>query len=194
MSVDTRRLRRRPWWSFAFLAGFSILGCGDADTTSDETPPDYTKVVPATGTVKINGTPLATAVVTFLPAKWSASNGETDENGAFELETAGQPGVLPGEYKVAISYLVSADGEPQGLGPRSALAAPPSMATAREQIPPEYSDFGRTTLKATVPADGGNFDFDLKVDLIKPEPEPAKTEATEPAKTEAAEPAKPEPK
>src|SRR4051794_32838103 len=87
MSFYPRTPSRRLWWSFTLLIGFSILGCGTADT-SEETPPDYTNVVPVTGTVKANGKPLATAVVTFLPPKWSASNGETDEKGAYSLQTA----------------------------------------------------------------------------------------------------------
>lgn len=155
---------RRLGWSFSLLVGALILGCHEAGST-DETPPDYLNVVPVTGTVTLNGKPLATAVVTFLPPKWSASHGETDEKGAFELQTAGKPGILPGRYKVAISYLVSADGEPQGLGPRSAIAPPPGMATAREKLPPDISDFGRTTLTRTVPAEGGTFHFDIKADL-----------------------------
>jgi hypothetical protein len=208
MSFHPRTPSRRLWWSFTLLTGFSILGCGTADT-AEETPPDYTNVVPVTGTVKANGKPLATAVVTFLPPKWSASNGETGEKGAFSLQTAGQPGVPPGEYKVCISYLVSADGEPQGLGPRSAIVPPPGMTTAKEKIPAEFSDFGRTTLTRTVPANGGNFDFDIPINLDIAEPakaEPAKAESepepakAEPAKAESepepakAEPAKAEPK
>jgi hypothetical protein len=171
---------RRPWWSFSLLAGVLMAGCQESDLT-DETPPDYLNVVPVTGTVTANGQPLAAAVVTFLPEKWSASNGETDESGVFELETAGKPGVPPGPYKVCISYLVSAEGEPQGLGPRSAISPPPGMATAREKLPPEYSDFGRTTLKRTVPAGGANFDFDIPLDLVRqPKPtelEPSKAES-----------------
>ena len=87
--------------------------------------------------------------------------GETDEEGKYTLESYGTPGMLPGEYKVAISYLVSAEGEPQGPGPRSAMTQPPSMFTPR-RLPDEYSNLGRTKLTATVGPKGGTFDFDIK--------------------------------
>lgn len=179
MSLAFSTLITQTWLSATLVIGLGMLGCAAPHTSdeSDEAPPDYSKVVPVTGTVKLNGKPLATAVVTFLPPKWSASNGETDENGKYVLETAGKPGSLPGEYKVCISYLVSAEGEPQGLEPRSSIAPSPGMITAREKLPPAYSDFGRTTFKRTVPAEGGTFDFDLPVDLSKPATEPIKAES-----------------
>ncbi|WP_406698258.1 hypothetical protein V5E97_05315 [Singulisphaera sp. Ch08] len=193
MTFTPRTSGRRLWWSFTALIGFSVLGCGDAESPEDETPPDYTKVVPVTGTVKLNGVPLPTAVVSFIPPKWPASNGETKADGTFTLETTGNPGVLPGEYRVSISYLVSPAGGAQGLGPRRSFSPPPGMLGAEEKLPPEYSDFMRTTLKRTVPATGGNFEFDIKADQVKIEPTKAVVEA-EPAKTEPeAEPAKTEP-
>ncbi len=39
---------------------------------------------------------------------------------------------------------------------------PPMDSGAKQVLPPGYSDAGNTTLKATVPPDGGKFDFDLK--------------------------------
>ena len=80
------------------------------------------------------------------------------------------------------------DGEPQGLGPRSAIAPPPSMATAKEQLPPNYSDFGRTAITRVVPIEGGTFDFDLTADIEKARTlEPTKVEASKsvPAKPAA---------
>lgn len=150
-------------WSFILLSWLVVAGC--KPETVDESVPDYTKLVPAKGTVKVKGKAVPGVVVTFLPSKWAASNGETGDDGSYTLQTAGKPGVLPGEYKVAFSYLVSAEGQPQGLAPRSAMNPPPSMASAREKLPPEFSDLGRTTFKATVSASGGTFDFDIPFDL-----------------------------
>lgn len=154
---------RWRWCSVALLTCLGALGCEAG--TSDDVAPDYGKLVPVKGTVKVDGKPLAGVVVTFLPPKWSASNGETDADGSYTLQTAYKPGALSGEYKVSFSYLVSADGKPQGLGPRSSLTPTPSMATAKEQFPPELSDLGRTTLKATVPPGGGTLNFDIKPGL-----------------------------
>jgi hypothetical protein len=150
------------WWSLAILPWVGILGC--ETPPPEEDTPDLGKLVPVRGTVTVNGKPLSGVVVTFLPAQWVASNGETKADGTYSLETARRPGAFPGEYKVAVSYLVSTDGKPQGLGPRSALVPPPAMATAKEKFPPEYSDLGRTSLKASVPPEGGTIDFDVKID------------------------------
>ncbi|MDR3637057.1 MAG: carboxypeptidase regulatory-like domain-containing protein [Isosphaeraceae bacterium] len=163
MSSFPLRPVRRIWQAATLLSTLAILGC--ATGTPDELPPDFGKLVPVKGTVKIKGKPLRGVVVTFLPPKWSASNGETDADGSYTLETARKPGALPGEYKVAISYLVSADGQPQGLAPRSSMSPSLGMSTAQEKLPAEFSDLGRTTLKATVPSGGGTFDFDLPIDL-----------------------------
>lgn len=165
MSSSLRIPSGRIGWSFALLGGFILLGCEPIARDDDDAPPDYTKLVAVKGTVTIKGKAVPGVVVTFVPPKWAASNGETIADGSYELQTAGRPGALPGVYKVAISYLVSADGQAQGLAPRSAMSPPPGMATAREKIPVEFSDPGRTTLKATVSRDGGTFDFDVPVDL-----------------------------
>jgi hypothetical protein len=162
------------------LPWLGLLGCDPG--TSDDAQPDYTKLVPVKGTVKINGKGIPGVVVTFLPPMWSASNGETKEDGTYTLQTAGKPGALPGDYKVGISYLVSADGQPQGLAPRSAMSLPPGMLTAREKLPPEYSDLGRTTLRATIPEGGDSFDFDVKADLGTQPPAPeSKTQPSDEA-------------
>lgn len=167
-------LARRPRrLVFALLAACTFPGCGYDPEAGEEAAPDYEKVVPVTGTVTINGEPVPGVVVTFLPPKWSAGYGETDARGRYTLRTAGRPGALPGDYKVSLSYLVSPDGQPQGLGPRSAITPSPAMAGAVEKLPAEYSDFGRTRLKASVPPAGGPFDFDVEADLNGPEPPPA---------------------
>jgi hypothetical protein len=90
---------------------------------------------------------------------------QTNPDGKYELSSMGGPGVLPGEYKVGLSYMVSDKGEPQGLGVRIAQVQPPGMLTAKEQLPPEYSDLGRTKLSAKVGPQGGEFDFDVPASL-----------------------------
>jgi hypothetical protein len=119
--------------------------------------------------VRLDGKPLAGAVVVFLPIddRGTLTQGETDENGRYELFYASFPGgTAPGDYKVAISYLATPDGTPQGLGPRSALAPPPGFHEARELLPKKYSDLGQTELKRTVGETGGTFDFDLEGPLL----------------------------
>jgi hypothetical protein len=152
-------MRRRLAPSVALAA---VLGCTQA---SDDERPDFSKLVPVDGVVTLNGEPLVGAVVTFLPPRWGPGVGETDREGKYSLKNAGHKGTPPGDYKVAISYLVSADGEPQGLAPRSGLVLPPSMLTAKERLPREYSDLGRTRLTAKVGDRGGTFNFDVKAEV-----------------------------
>jgi|GEM_PF-466362 len=147
---------------------------------------DFSRLVPVDGVVRVNGQTAPGLVVTFLPKQWAASNGETAEDGSFSLETARRPGAFPGEYKVAISYLVSADGEPQGMEARGSMTPSPGMATAEEKLPPKYSSLDHTELSETVGPDGGTFEFDLVVEdfdfatVASPEePTPDESDAAE---------------
>lgn len=185
----------------------ALAGCGSSD--SDGPPasqngamPDTSSYVPVTGVVKVNGAPIKTAVVTFLPDSGAPGVGETDENGAYSLKTSNVPGLPPGKYKVSVSYLVASNGNPQGLAPRGALAQSSEMLSAVEKLPQEYSELGRTKLTATVAAGGAaKFDFNIEANLdakapaegepkpaaadTKPAPEPTPVE-TKPAPEPAA--------
>jgi hypothetical protein len=143
------------------------VGCAAGEPVDDRLAAANPKaLVPVKGVVTINGKPRATVVVTFLPPSGPAvGSAETDQDGKYELSSMGGPGVLPGEYKVGLSYLVSDKGEPQGLGVRIAQVQPPGMLTAKEQLPPEYSDLGRTKLSAKVGPQGAEFNFDVPASL-----------------------------
>jgi len=156
------------------------LGCGES---ADQEEVDFSRLVPVQGVVKINGEAVPGVVVTWLPKQWGASVGETDADGSYSLETAMRPGAFPGEYKVAVSYLVSAEGEPQGLAARGSMTPLPGMATAKEQLPPKYSSLDHTELTGTVGPAGGTFDFNLDVEDFNPTPE-----APSPEEPKAAEP------
>jgi hypothetical protein len=149
----------------------SVLGCTGSEP--EEPLVDFNSVflVPAGGVVTLDGKPLAQAVVSFMPKHGPMAVGETDENGHYTL-SFGREGAPVGDYVVAVSYLVSAEGEPQGLAARSSLVSPPGMRTAEERLPREFSDLGRSKLRARVPP-GGNtaLDFALSGPLL-PGPEP----------------------
>ena len=155
-----RPLGRMAAWAFLFC--LATGGC--SETEQDEARArgfDFAGLVPVTGTVVCDGKPLENAVVTFLPERGLPGVGETNAAGKFTLATQNHPGVSPGGYRVAVSYFVSAEGVPQGLGPRSSLVQPPGMLSAKEFVPSEYSDLSRTKLRATVDPTGGSFDFEL---------------------------------
>lgn len=159
-----------------FLGGCAALAVGFVTGCAGEGEPDevdFSRLVPVQGVVRVNGKTAPGLVVTFLPKQWAASNGETDETGAFALETAHRPGAFPGDYKVAVSYLVSAEGEPQGIDARGSMTPSPGMATAEEKLPPKYSSLDHTELTAVVGPAGGTFEFDLDIpdfDLASPPP------------------------
>ncbi len=162
--------------ALACVAGL-FSGCQQG---ADSLPPEPV-LYPAIGKVTVQGQPLGPrAVITFLQVdeKGTTSVGETDDEGRFEMKHVGKPGVSAAKYKVAISYLVGGDGTVYGLAPRSGLAKPYGLVTAKELLPPEWSDLGTTTHQVEVPQGGGSFDFDIKEALLPP---PTPTESPAPA-------------
>ncbi len=112
------------------LAIATMAGCGG--------PGNVGRV---SGVVKLDGQPLADALVTFSPTQpgGSSSLGKTDSAGAYSLTySAGVSGAEIGENLVTISTLT------QGT----------------EKVPMEYNT--KSTLKADVKAGTNTFDWDLK--------------------------------
>jgi len=185
--------RWRPW-AFLFIG---VVGCGQPPDEDDRLASvDPARMVPFGGVVTFNGEPREAAVLTFLPPSGLAvATGETDQDGKYELKCQGRPGIPPGEYKVSISYLVSDKGEPQGLGPRSSQYQPPGMLTAKEQLPAEYSNLGRTKILVKVGPEGGQFNYDVPVSIPAPpkadEPEEEEEGAERKSREAEAAPAKP---
>jgi len=142
--------------------------------------------VPTSGTVLYEGKPLEGATVTFRSeaqgemAEGVLALGTTDSQGKFTLQSRVGPtdvvdGLVPGDYRVAISKFVPPKGmseteyeakraeearimETEGFVPPN-KQAPPKV----ELLAPEYSDTRKTTLKATIPKEGNeSLEFDLK--------------------------------
>jgi hypothetical protein len=115
--------------------------------------------VPVSGVVTLNGQPLAGATVTFdtdEPQVRAMLVGVTDAAGKFETKTATtQTTAYEGKYRVTISRMVKPDGSP--LGPDEM----PADFLAVESLPARYSNPLETTLDATVPAGGQQFEFKL---------------------------------
>jgi hypothetical protein len=138
----------------AALLVFAV-GCGGG---RDSSLPD---LVPVSGTVTLDGKPLAGAIVTFLPVgatKGRSCYGVTGADGRYELmENEKSKGAPVGEFSVLVNKWVMPDGSdfPKD-STQSAMDA-----GARELLPPQYSLDGSSTLKATVPAGGGTVDFQV---------------------------------
>ena len=132
-----------------------LVGCGPSD--------DGPKLVPVSGTVTLNGQPLSSAHVTFLPTgetRGTGADGRTDAGGVFHLKARHRgPGAVAGTYKVVISKMVKTDGS--DITPED--ATPPVLSGAKEVLPAKYSSHAAATLTATVPEEGsGDLKFDIK--------------------------------
>jgi hypothetical protein len=109
-----------------------LAGCGGSDL------PELGQV---TGTVKMDGNPLAGATVTFAPEKGAASTAVTDASGRYEL-------VYIREHKGAL------------LGLHSVRISKPSEDESSDVVPAAYNT--ETTLSADVKSGPNQFDFDVK--------------------------------
>ncbi len=124
----------------AIIAAALCMGCG-----SDDTP----DLGPVTGTVKLDGKPLANAQVEFQPQNGRPSVAKTNEDGEYELiynTRTGAKGTKIGINLVTISTSDSMDGK----------------ATA-EQVPAKYNVKAEENPEMTVDVkpDGNEFHFDL---------------------------------
>jgi hypothetical protein len=169
----------RSRFLLALAVGCSVVPLGGCGDRADALPPEPV-LQPVVGKVTVRGKPLAQAVVTFLQEdeRGTLAVGETDEDGFYRLEHMGRPGAAAADYRIGISYLVGTDGTVYGLAPRSGLAKPYGMLSAKELIVPEWSDLGQATHRATVPPSGGTLDFDIEEPLLPP---PAPEASADPA-------------
>lgn len=150
-----------PWTGYRgccfgiYLAAVAWLGCSGGD-------PNEPKQFPVSGTVTLDGKPLAKATVTFTPVgntRGAGATGKTDQEGRYQLTyLRGKMGAPAGQYRVAISKRVMPDGKDVPDDDKT----PPIESPARETLPPRYSSEQDSTLSATVPEGGGTLDFALK--------------------------------
>ncbi|MCA9064882.1 MAG: carboxypeptidase regulatory-like domain-containing protein [Planctomycetaceae bacterium] len=113
---------RIPSPAYVFVAGVLLLstvaGCGGRDL------PDLASV---TGTVEMDGKPLADATVMFIPESGRPSSGTTDSGGNYTMYYVDNvKGVVPGKCRVLISTgkpsLENEDGEPTPGAPETVPA------------------------------------------------------------------------
>jgi hypothetical protein len=142
-----------------------VSGCG----SGGKPPPKLGELVPVTGTVTMDGQPLAKATVVFHPTEDSGFHGSqavTDENGKYKLETdigdgKMKEGALPGRYQVTVSRLVKpATGEVVTIDPKASVG--PMTMGAVQSIPMRFSALAQTVLEADVKAGGAPIDFAIK--------------------------------
>lgn len=113
--------------------------------------------VPVAGTVTLDGKPLAGAEVTFsCNSPPGVFSGATDDNGKYKLFSSfGGSTQIEGQCSVRVSKLLL----PPGVAPEPGMS--PIMQGATESIPGKYLPGGGSELTASVPAGGGEINFDL---------------------------------
>ena len=122
-------------------------------------------LTPVAGTVTLDGKPLADADLGFYlqgtaPQGYYGSGAKTDADGKYVLKTGDALGAVPGQYKVTVSRLVGADGAALVTEEGMDAEQLKMMGSAKESIPPKYSDLEKTELTITV--DKGKTDgYDL---------------------------------
>jgi hypothetical protein len=135
--------------ALAMLGGVAA-GCSTGDGLPRE---------PISGTVTLDGQPLAEGAIQFSPAGGATagpavSAGALIEGGRFSIDR--EHGLIPGSYRVGVNAAAptSAQAGPAGPGGKP-------VARAAELIPAKYN--AETTLTAQVQKGGRNrFQFDLR--------------------------------
>ena len=118
-------------------------------------------LAPVTGTVTMDGSPLAGAVLSFLPkgnTSGQVAMATTDASGHYALSYSnGMEGCPSGEYQVFISKLVTPDGNPIPEGQTAADVG------AVDMIPARYRNMESPAGAIMIPEGGkSGVDFQLK--------------------------------
>jgi len=132
---------------FAALACLACLpsGCG----------PKELVLLPARGTVTLDGAAVADAAVLFQPtAGGPAASGQTDVSGNYELRTNNRPGAVEGEHRVAVSKQVVT-----GILPSGGVA--PGGTHTQWIIPEKFSMPASSGLTVVVAADSDDYPLKL---------------------------------
>jgi len=136
------------------LIGATMIGCGS----------DLPETFRSTGSVTLEGKPLPSVIVTFIPKKnGSGASGTADQQGKFTLSTfSPSDGVLAGDYSVTI---IPKDPPPMGGDSDPGIGTgggSPKPGRYTPRFPSRYGMPEESGLKATVEAKGKNvFIFDL---------------------------------
>lgn len=140
------------------LLSFSLwAGCGRSD------------LVPAGGVVTFNGAAEPKANVTFIriEGQGPAAAAVTDTEGRFDLTTNGQPGALPGKYKVLVQKDTSADLDVPAHQSAGEYMLERGMLP-RPVLPLIYTDLERTPLRAEVDVDAAPNEFAIELEGDRP--------------------------
>lgn len=127
------------------LAILTLSGCRDRGL----------RLVPVTGSITLDGKPLAEAGVLFRPCgELPPASGCTNSQGRFRLETLNRPGAVLGEYSVSIV-------KQEATGQNALGVAGMGAGDVRNIVPVKYNKPDTSGLHVTVTAQTHDFTFDL---------------------------------
>ena len=117
---------------FLAVLTFTFTGCGYRRPAQVKT----------TGTVTLDGEPVAQASLMFIPDSGRPASGNTNTNGAFELSSyGGNDGLPAGNYRVTVSKLVLKDKYQKQLKKLETQAEEAAESDeASEAVDVEFSD------------------------------------------------------
>jgi len=149
-------LSRTPWPTACLTLGLLVAGCSKG-----------LELIPVTGSVTLDGKPIAGATVTFAPkAGGLPATGVTDDEGRFDLTTSPHGrGAMPGDYSVVVSLLrykniptsVKPSGDEEDITSGSGAGEPEIEVI----VPVKYNNPATSGLSATVQAGNSEFKFAL---------------------------------
>ncbi len=145
----------RIHFTLLLMLAATSLGCSSGETAL---LPGRSPTIPVHGKITLNGAPIEGATVMFFSEKLAiTSYGKTDATGNYQLTT-----YEPGDGAPVGHYQVSVKKSQQTIVEPSDHPAIPPKSQTSQLLPPQYSDYDSSQLKAVV-AEGGNnaFQFNL---------------------------------
>jgi hypothetical protein len=137
----------------ASLTLASLAGCGSEA--------DKFTLVPVSGTVTMNGKPLAEATVSFIPDQGNkestAGADTTGPEGTYKAGFQHRSGLAPGKYKVIITPPLPASAKVNEAFAKDPYMAKLSLGGQEKKVAGAKNEFD-----IDVTEKGGTFDFDVK--------------------------------
>ena len=159
IALEFRRCRNRyrsRVGTLAWRAGCLAAACFATAVVGCRQGPDLPPLAPTSGTVTLDGEPLTTGTVQFVPDESKDTSGpigtgKIGPDGEYEISTAGTPGALVGHHKVAVEAQQSSDLSDHSWSP--------------SLVPQKYTNFHTSGLTAEVKAGEDNVvDLELTSD------------------------------
>lgn len=151
---------------FATISLLSVLSVVAGCSTAPQADYGAVELIAASGTITLDGQPLADAVVSFDAEDGQFSYGQTDDSGKYVLQLDSvKKGVTPGKKTVRISTtrkILGLNTDEEGGAEASGeteSGAPATNSSDTERVPEKYNQ--KSELTAEVTSEQTTYDFEL---------------------------------